>query len=209
MSEELGKIEKPEVSSFKKDRRLLQVPLIYSGPESPSDYVEILGRYWQQAGEQIDKLENSLGSITRVLHETLIVGGRDGLDMLARLNSYSHDIVSRKCKDGVGLECIEDRELLEEVLDWERCLITGLISQKVARQVYESYNAASHKRFEQMGKDIDEKLKDGDVAVLFIREGHLVQFPSDMDVFSVSPPALDELRRWAREQTMKKEPKQE
>ena len=65
MSEELGKIEKPEVSSFKKDRRLLQVPLIYSGPESPSDYVEILGRFWQQAGEQIDKLEKSEVKITR------------------------------------------------------------------------------------------------------------------------------------------------
>lgn len=209
MSEELGKIEKPEVSSFKQNRRLLQVPLIYSGPDSPAEYVEILNRYWQQADEQIDKLENSLGSITKVMHETLIFGGKEGLDMLARLNSNSHAIVNRKCKDGFGLECIEDRELLEEVMDWERCLITGLISQKVARQVYESYNAASHKRFELMGKAIDEKVRDGDVATLFIREGHLVQFPSDMDVFSVSPPALDELHRWAREQAIKKESKQD
>ena len=46
---------------------------------------------------------------------------------------------------------------------------------------------------------IDETLKDGDVAVLFIREGHSVQFPRDIDVFSVAPPALDEIHRWIRD----------
>lgn len=90
-------------------------------------------------------------------------------------------------------------------MDWERCLLTGLISQKVARQVYESYHEASHKRYEHLGKAIDESLKEGDVAVLFIREGHLVQFPSSIDVFSVFPPALDEIHRWARDQAAKRE----
>jgi hypothetical protein len=41
MSEELGKIEKPEVSSFKQNRKILQVPLVYSGKEAPADYVEL------------------------------------------------------------------------------------------------------------------------------------------------------------------------
>ena len=30
MSEELGKVEKPEVSSFKHNRKILQVPMVYS-----------------------------------------------------------------------------------------------------------------------------------------------------------------------------------
>jgi hypothetical protein len=30
-------------------------------------------------------------------------------------------------------------------------------------------------------------------------EGHKVQFPSDIQVFYVSPPALDDLKRWMRD----------
>jgi len=192
MSQELGKVEKPEVGDFKQNRRLLQIPLIFASPDSASDYLEIFKRYWLQVGEQISKLENSLGSVNRVLHEMLVSGGSEGLHVLEKLCPQSYAIACQKCKDGIGLEGIEDRELLEEVMDWERCLLTGLISQKVARQVYESYHEASHKRYEHLGKAIDESLKEGDVAVLFIREGHLVQFPSSIDVFSVFPPALDE-----------------
>jgi len=32
-----------------------------------------------------------------------------------------------------------------------------------------------------------------------------VQFPSSIDVFSVFPPALDEIHRWARDQAAKRE----
>ncbi len=208
MSEELGKIEKPEVSSYQQNRRLLQVPLVFASPDSAAEYVEIFEKYWQQVGEQISKLENSLGSVTRVMHEMLITGGMDGLKMLEKISPRSHAITCQKCKDGNGLDFIEDRELLEEVMDWERCLLAGLISQKVARQVYESYNEASRKRYQHLSKAIDESLKDGDVVILFIREGHMVQFPSGIDVFSVSPPALDELHRWARDQAVKREQKQ-
>jgi hypothetical protein len=185
------------------------VPLIFAGPDSPPDYVEIFNRYWQQAAEQIDKLENRLGSVTRVLHETLIIDGSEGLRLLEKLSPQSYEIARQKCKDGTGLQCIEDRELLEEVMDWERCLISGLISHKVTRQIFDFYNDASKKRFQHLAKAIDENVKDGDVALLFIREGHLVQFPSDMDVFSVSPPALDELHRWAREQAARREQKEQ
>ena len=38
------------------------------------------------------------------------------------------------------------------------------------------------------------------MGLLFIREEHLAQFPEDIEVFSVSPPALDEIHRWQREQ---------
>ena len=32
--------------------------------------------------------------------------------------------------------------------------------------------------------------------MLFIREDHGVQFPSDVQIFYVAPPALDRLKRW-------------
>jgi hypothetical protein len=32
-----------------------------------------------------------------------------------------------------------------------------------------------------------------------MREGHQVQFPSDIQVFYVAPPSLDEIKRWLKE----------
>ena len=208
MSEELGKVEKPEVSSFKHDRKIMQISLIYAGKDSPPDYLELYEKYWQQVNEMINKLELKLGSATIAYHETVNAGGEEGLKMLETLNSKSHDIINQRCKDGNILKCMEDTELLEEVMDWERCLMIGFLSDKVAKKVYDAFSEASHKRYQQMSKTIDETLKAGDIALLFIREGHMVQFPNDVDVFSVSPPALDEIHRWARDRSSKKEKEQ-
>jgi hypothetical protein len=205
MSEELGKVEKPEVSSFKHDRKILQVPLVYAGKESPADYLDLFEKYWQQAGEMIAKLENKLGGATVIYHETVNAGGEEGLKMLGSLNPKSHAIAAERCKQKNILMCIEDTELLEEVMDWERCLMIGFLSEKVAKVVYESFSEASRKRYQQIGKTIDETLKAGDIALLFIREGHMVQFPQDIDVFSVAPPALDEIHRWARDRAAQRE----
>jgi len=208
MSEELGKVEKPEVSSFKESRKILQVPLIYAGKNSPAEYLDLYEKYWQQVNEMVAKLEGKLGRVTLIYHETVNADGEDGLKMLEGLHPKSHGMVNDRCKESGSLKCIEVSELLEEVIDWERCIMVGLISEKVAKQVYESYGEASRKRYQYISKTIDETLKPGDVALLFIREGHLVQFPQDIEVFMVAPPALDEIHRWARERAAKREREQ-
>ena len=205
MAQELGKVEKPEVSSFKDSRKILQVPLIYAGKNSPADYHDLYEKYWQQVNEMVVKLEGKLGRVTLVYHETVDVEGEEGLKMLAGLNPQSHVMVNDRCKESGSLRCIEVSELLEEVMDWERCIMVGLMSEKVAKQVYDAYGEASRKRYQFISKTIDETLKPGDVALLFIREGHLVQFPSDIEVFMVAPPALDEIHRWARDRAAKRE----
>ena len=50
-----------------------------------------------------------------------------------------------------------------------------------------------------MAHQIDDALKSGDAGILFLREGHQVQFPPDIRVFYIAPPALDEIKRWLRE----------
>jgi len=205
MSQELGKVEKPEVNSFKHNRKILQVPLIYAGKDSPAEYLELFEKYWKQVNEMITKLENSLGSVTVVFHETINAGGEEGLKMLETLSPKSHTIVMARGKGEDKVKCIEDTELLEEVMDWERCIMIGFLSEKVAKTVYDAFSDASRRRYQQIGETIDETLKEGDVALLFIREGHMVQFPKDVDVFSVAPPALDEIHRWARDRAARKE----
>jgi len=70
----------------------------------------------------------------------------------------------------------------------------------VAQQVSELYIEALRKRYEHIVRQIDETLEADQTGLLFIREGHLAQFPEDIEVFSVAPPALDEIHRWQREQ---------
>jgi len=204
MAQELGKIDKPEAGSFKQGRKLLLVPLIYLYKDAPSEYTEKYELYWKQVAEHVVNLEAKIGTINQVYHESISLGGDDGLKIMETLNPESCQISRQKCQDGAKLEVIEDKELAEETIDWERCLFIGFLSDKVARKVSELYIEASRKRYEHISKKIDETLKADETAILFIREGHLVQFPQDIEVFSVAPPALDEIHRWLRDRTSAK-----
>ena len=70
---------------------------------------------------------------------------------------------------------------------------------KVMTQVYESYTEAGKKRNESIAGKLDETLQTDEIGILFMRENHQVQFPSDIQVFYVAPPALDEIKRWLRD----------
>jgi len=206
MAQELGKIDKPEAASFKQGRKLFLVPLMYPAKDAPPDYTEKLDLYWKQAAEHVANLEAKVGAVNRVYHESISVGGEDGLKIMDKLNAKSCQIARQKCRDNAQLEAVEDRELAAESMDWERCLLIGFMSDKVAMKVSEYYVEASKKRYEHIGRRIDDTLKAEEVAILFIREGHTVQFPTDIEVFSVAPPALDEIHRWLRDRASRKEP---
>ncbi|MEE8414058.1 MAG: hypothetical protein V3R96_05860 [Dehalococcoidales bacterium] len=199
MAEELGKIEKPEVRKFENKRKLYLVPLLYSWQDAPTEYTDKLKLYWQQVGEHIANLESKIGKVNRVYHESITVAGEEGLKVLEQISPFSCQIVSQKCQSGAQVEAVEDMELVGESMDWERHLMMGFTSQKVAQMVSEFFTEASKKRYEHIATRIDETFKDNEAALLFIREGHLVQFPADIEVFSVMPPVLDEIHRWLRD----------
>ncbi|OGN90689.1 MAG: hypothetical protein A2Z70_04425 [Chloroflexi bacterium RBG_13_48_17] len=198
MAPELGKINKPEAGSFKHSRKLFLVPLIYSSKDAPPEYIEKFELYWQQVNEHIENLETKLGKIKRVYHESITISDENTLQIIERLNPKSCQIARQKFQNGAKIEVIEDRQLAEECMDWERCLLVGLLSDAVVRRVSEFYIDAARKRYEHISKRIDKTLQADEIAVLFIREGSMIQFPKDVEVFSVSPPALDEIHRWLR-----------
>lgn len=206
MAEKLGKVEKPEAGQFREKRKLYLIPLLFSWEEAPAEYVEKLNLYWQQVREHVANLESKLGEVNRIYHESISMAGEDGLKVLEKLNSSACQVARDKCQSGAELEAVEDRELAEETMDWERHLLMGFMSQKVAKMVSDFFVEASRKRCEHIARRIDETLKDSEVAMLFIREGHRVQFPSDIEVFSVAPPALDEVHRWLRNRSSRDEP---
>lgn len=199
MAEELAKIEKPEAGKFEGKRKLYLVPLLYSWEGAPEEFVEKFNLYWQQAGEHIVNLELKIGGVNRIYHESITVAGEEGIKIIEKLNPASCQITREKCQNGAQVEAAEDAALTEENMDWERHLLIGFISQKVANMVSDFFIESSKKRYEYIARRIDETLKDKEAAILFIREGHRIQFPSDIEVFSVSPPVLDEIHRWLRD----------
>ncbi|MBM4448970.1 MAG: hypothetical protein FJ015_07025 [Chloroflexi bacterium] len=206
MAEPLGRIEKPEAKEFTSKRKLYLVPLLFTGKNAPEGYTEKYQRYWEQVSEQLANLEAKLGRVEHIYHESVYQAGREGLEAIQKLNTDSGQVVKEKSEAGALIENVEDKALAEECLDWERFILIGFISQKVAQMVSELYVKALRQRYEHLAKQIDETLEVDQAGLLFIREGHLAQFPKDIEVFSVAPPALDEIHRWQREQLAAKKP---
>jgi len=199
MSEELGKIEKPPVENFKTGRRLYFVPFVPSRKDAQTEYLEKCNKYWEQVENQMGDLELKLGKVNKIYHEFISVGGEEGAKAVEELNDKSCQIIKGRLEKGAQLEPTEERELLTEFMDWTRCLSIGLQNQKVFTKIYESYKEATKKRNEHIARQIDETLKPDEIGILFMREGHQVQFSTDIEVFYIAPPALDEIKRWLRE----------
>ncbi len=202
MSEELGKMEKPSVGSFTGARKLIVVPLLFSGKDAPQDFMELYNRCWDEIKAQLAKLENKLGPISHIYHEMVFDGGGKGLELLEQMNPDSCQIVKDKTQSGTDFLVVEDMDLALENIDWERCLMVAM-GPKVRTKIAEFHMETSTKRYEHVSKSISETLKNDEIGLLFIREGHRTQFPQDIEVFNVYPPALDDLNRWIREYSQK------
>ena len=125
--------------------------------------------------------------------------GDAGVKAIEELCDQSGKIVKDCLAKGAQMEALEDGDLLTEFMDWSRCLIIGLQNEKVMNQVYESYLEASQKRNEYITRKLDETLPPDEIGILLMRENHQIQFPSDIRIFYIAPPALDEIKRWLRE----------
>ena len=117
--------------------------------------------------------------------------GENALKTLEKLNEKSYQAVKYRVAAGSEVEATEDPEILAEFLDWGRCLSIGIQSQNVFKHIYEAYVEAGKKRNEHITRKIDDSLKSEEICILFMREGHQVQFPRDIEIFYVAPPALD------------------
>ena len=198
MAEELGKIEKPEAGKYKEGRKLFFAPLIFTPRKLPADLEGLVESYWKQVEEQVSKLEASLSDVKKIFHELIPVGGKEGLKAMKELNNESYRFANASLRKGAELQPVEDSQLLTEFMDWSRCLVIGLQNHKVLTKVYEFFSEAGSRRNEYIAQHIDETLKRDETGILLMREGHQVQFPSDIEIFYVAPPALDEIKRWLR-----------
>ncbi len=196
MTQELGRVERPSADQYRGRRKLILVPLVYSPAADDPEGFAALQNYWEQMQTQVAALENALGGLQRIYHESITDGEGEGMEQLQAGDRRSHEFVAGKREAGAMLEATEDIEVLLETLDLQRCLMMPLASPAVASRLQEWHAEANHRRYEHIAACIDETLPEDGLGLLLISERHQVQFPSDVEVFYVSPPALDEFRRW-------------
>ncbi len=196
MSEELGRIQRPTASQYDGRRKLMLVPLIYGPQADDLTGAEVLKNYWDQMQTQVNALEDALGGLQHIYHESLTVGGPEGLEQLAGADQRSHAFISGKTESGAVLEPTEDMDVLLETLDLQRCMMIPLASPSVGSRLQEWHADSNRQRYEHIANQIDSTLGENEAGLLLISERHQVQFPDDVEVFYVSPPALDDYRRW-------------
>ncbi len=200
----IGKIEKFGVEHFKKPgRKLYLVPLLFSGGKSekevPKEYLAKVKIYWDEAENRLNDLKTKVGKINRIYHELVDTGGEKGLEVIKNLNKRSYQITRKFFqKEGV-LEAMENGNLVKESIDWARCLAAGLQSEKALRKISQFYIETVQKREEFITEKIDKTLKDNEIGIIFIREDNNIKFPSDIEIFRVYPPILDDIHRYLRD----------
>ena len=199
MAQELGRIQRPALERFAGKRKLLLVPLLFQVPDLPEEGQTILDRYWAQVQQQVTSLQGSLGTARHLFHEGVTTGGAEGLKLLNSARDQSYAFTKGISGDGETLEATESGELLAEVLDLQRCLSIPFASDKVPGQLQSWFGESSRARYDHIASRIDETVQEDEVAVLLIGERHQVQFPGDIEVIYVSPPALEEFHRWLRD----------
>jgi len=204
MAQELGQIQKPKVAVFLEARKLFCLPLIPSikMEEGSEDLRNSIDLFWREAGKQIVDLERA-GRVSYVFYDSVTKDGEAGLEMVKQISEQSYSIVKEKLGQGAKLVIIEDEAVLDEFVDWSICYSVVRKSQKVLNKILEFYNDASKRRFEGNAKTIDDTLKKGEAALLVMTEENRMQIqsylPSDIEVFLIHPPALNDFQRCFRD----------
>lgn len=198
MAQELSRIERPSAAQYQGKRKLLLAPLIFGVPAEAPEGMEILQRYWEQMQSQISSLERSLGPLRRIYHESLVLGGEDGLQQLSLADQRSHGFVAARVESGAALEATEDAKSFLESLDLQRCMMLPLASPSVVTRLQDWFSESTRRRYADIGERIDATLQPDELGLLMISERHQVQFPPDIEVFYIAPPALDDFHRWVQ-----------
>jgi hypothetical protein len=184
-------------------RNLFCVSLI--GPEVPE---ELSKRYWLEVEGQVARLERSFGQVNRLYHEANYLAEESGLKNIQRINEKAYQLIKSRVDAGAKVQALEDRESFLEIADCQLFLTLRFSSKevldkvsKLTPEIAQVYEKALQKRREHIPKQILEILKDGETGMLLMREEERmkIQFPSEINVILIRPPALSEIEKWQRE----------
>ena len=197
MSEELGKISKPQADNVQLKRKLYLVQNIQNYFPDNSEFEVLLNEYWESISEQLDNLEKTAGSINKIYVEGIYQDYEIASKLLEENNKWCLNTISTRIKSGAEFGKIEDVGNYKELIDWTRIAQMGFVSENVKEITEKNYTEIINSRSKIIQDEID-KLQNGEAALFLISSGSH-KFPEDIEIFNVIPPSLDKMNRWITE----------
>ncbi len=197
-TEEIGSVGKAPAGDMLIIRKVYLVTMVQPSHGSLDGFQERYDSYWNAVDTQVSQLEAKAGVVARIFAEGVVGRGDDAMLMLQQSNPGAHRLVRQRVTAGAVFEEFEEEDLFRQVIDWARCLQSGLISRTVVEAIQANYNEVSNKRNEHLQKRLEEGIRDTEAALLLAADPG-VKLPDGVERFFVSPPELDELGRWIQQ----------
>ena len=197
MSEELGKISKPQADNVQLKRKLYLVQNIQNYFPGNKDFEDLLIEYWNSISDQLDNLEKTAGTINYIYIEGMYQEYDVASKLLNENNKWCLKTIESRIKSGSNYKKIEDENNYKELIDWTRIAQLGFVSENAQEVTEKNYTNVITERSKIIHDELNG-LNQGEAALFIISSGSH-KFPDDMEIFNVIPPSLDKMNRWITE----------
>ena len=197
MSEELGKISKPQAEGVQLKKKLYLVQNIQNYFPGNKDFESLLKEYWDSISDQLDNLEKTAGNINFIYIEGMYQEYDVASKLLNDNNKWCLSTIESRVKSGSNYKKIEDENNYKQLIDWTRIAQLGFVSENAKEVTEENYKKIITERSTIIHDELNG-IKEGEAALFIISSGSH-KFPEDMEIFNVIPPSLDKMNRWITE----------
>ena len=197
MSEELGKISKPQADNIQLKKKLYLVQNIQNYFPGNKDFESLLKEYWDSISDQLDNLEKTAGNINFIYIEGMYQEYDVASKLLNDNNKWCLSTIESRVKSGSNYKKIEDENNYKQLIDWTRIAQLGFVSENAKEVTEENYKKIITERSTIIHDELN-RIKEGEAALFIISSGSH-KFPEDMEIFNVIPPSLDKMNRWITE----------
>ena len=197
MSEEIGKISKPQADNVQLKRKLYLVQNIQNYFPGNEDFEYLLLEYWNSISDQLDNLEKTAGTINYIYIEGMYQEYDVASKLLNDNNKWCLSTIESRVKSGSNYKKIEDENNYKQLIDWTRIAQLGFVSENAKEVTEKNYTNIITERSKIIHDELNG-LNEGEAALFIISSGSH-KFPDDMEIFNVIPPSLDKMNRWITE----------
>ena len=197
MSEELGKISKPQADNVQLKKKLYLVQNIQNYFPGNKDFESLLKEYWDSISDQLYNIEKNAGNINFIYIEGMYQEYDVASKLLNDNNKWCLSTIESRVKSGSNYKKIEDENNYKQLIDWTRIAQLGFVSENAKEVTEENYKKIITERSTIIHDELN-RIKEGEAALFIISSGSH-KFPEDMEIFNVIPPSLDKMNRWITE----------
>jgi hypothetical protein len=197
LEEELGKIKKPNADKVMGKKKAFICVLLQAPQEASKELHDLIFNYWEAVDKNISNLEEKTGVVNKIFVEGIPGSGEDVAINLKEASIGAWNITEERRKTGAKFSELENLEILQKVIDWSKCLNSGLTNRSVAEKISEELKNESQARIDFIKSSLDKNLEDGESAIIFTGNQE-ISIPEDVEKFIISPPELDLVAQWVK-----------